>query len=603
MGRRHRGTTRSQAPVGGVGQAQPFEAAGVANLVLEAAATLSHVNAPEDLLARFLRVCLEATAAERGALLLEEGGELMVCALAGAEGEVAMQRTPLASCSEVPQGLIEEVRRSGERMIVDPCAEPGGEPRCLLALPVHREHDFIGVLTLDGHGFARDAVHVVRLLSSHFAHALERARLVERLTREASDRQRAEAALRFVAEASTTLAESLDYEEALRRVVDLAVLFLADWCVIDLLDEHGILRRVAAGHRDPAAQELLLEIRRRHRDWGSPRIAEEVLAGGRSLLFTEVTDEVLERYVEDPEVRALVRRLGNYSGMAVPLVVHGRAIGVMTFSSSSPQRRFEMTDLALAEELARRAAVAIDNARLYREAQQAVQLRDDFLSIASHELNTPVTSLQMLVDGLDPNALAGRPEALARMVQLVGRQVGRVGRLVRELLDVQRIQVGALALELEPVDLVALVEELVARQAQEIAQAGCELSLHAPSRLEGRWDRMRLEQVVTNLLSNALKFGRGQSIALTLAELPGDWACLIIQDHGIGIPPERLPHIFGRFERAVSAHSYGGLGLGLYIVHEIVAALHGTVTAQSTPGRGATFTVELPRGSAPQGAG
>jgi signal transduction histidine kinase len=586
----------SHSRAGGAGHVHHVETSGVAHLVLEAAATLSTVTAPEDLLMRFLRLCLQATTADCGALLLEQDGEAFVRAFA-VDHHVSLQHRPLSTCPDIARTLIEEVRRSGERMVFDDAVAPGAPPHCVLALPIHRDTALVGVVTLEGQGFSRDAIHAVRLLSSHFAHALERSHLVERLTREASERQRAEAALRFVAEASTTLAESLDYEEALKRVVDLAVLFLADWCVIDLLDESGLMRRVAAGHRDPAAQQLLIEIRRRRTEWGSPRMAEEVLAGGRSLLIPVVTDEVLERYIDEPEIRALVKGLGCYSGMAVPLMVHGRAIGAVTFSSSSPQRCFEATDLALAEELARRAAVAIDNARLYREAQQAIQMRDEFLSIASHELNTPITSLQMLADGLEAKAAAGKPESIVRIAQLVGRQVGRLGRLVHELLDVQRLQRGVFELELEPVDLVALVHEVVARQAEDIAHAGCPVTVRAPELLLGHWDTARLEQVVTNLLSNALKFGRGEPILLTLAELPARRARLVIEDRGIGIPPDRLPHIFGRFERAVSSRSYGGLGLGLYITHQIVAALHGTISVESAPGLGATFTVELPRGS------
>jgi signal transduction histidine kinase len=590
--------TRGHSRAGGVGHAHQLETSGVAHLVLEAAATLANATAPEQLLARFLRLCLGATAADCGAVLLEEGGEAFVRAFAAADHDVSLQHSPLASCPDIARTLIEEVRRTGERMVFDDPVAPGAPPHCVLALPIHRETELVGVVTLEGPRFARDAVQAVRMLSAHFAHALERARLVERLTREASERQRAEAALRFVAEVSTTLAESLDYEEALKRVVDLAVLFLADWCVIDLLDGSGVMRRVAAGHRDPAAQEVLMELRRHRTEWGSPRLAAEVLACGRSLLLPEVTDELLERYLDDPELRALVKRLGVHSSMVVPLLVRGRAIGAMTFSSSNPQRRFEPSDLALGEELARRAAVAIDNARLYREAQEAIQLRDEFLSIASHELNAPVASLQMLVEGLEERAAAGKPESTARVVQLVGRQVGRLGRLVRELLDVQRIQRGVFELALGPVDLVALVNDVVARQAEDIAHAGCQVTVQAPAQLRGQWDEVRLEQVVTNLLSNALKFGRGGPVLLALSELPGDRVRLVIEDHGIGIPPDRLPHIFGRFERAVSSRSYGGLGLGLYIVHQIVAALHGTVWVESAPGHGATFTVELPRSAA-----
>ena len=418
-------------------------------------------------------------------------------------------------------------------------------------------------------------------------------RLAGQLSREAEERQRAEAALRFVAEASATLAESLDYQTTLNKVVRLAVPFLSDWCTVDVLDETGVMRRVAAGHRDPELERQLREIRERESEWGSPAATMDMLVDGKSLLFPEVTQAVLDRYVRDSLARELVAKLGIRSGMGVPMLIQKRPVGVMTFTTITPDRRYDQFDLALAEELARRAAVAIDNARLYGQAQDAVRMRDEFMSVASHELNTPITSLQLLVQGIQPEELAAQPEELARTVETITRQTRRLAALVEGIMEVGRIHAGLLHLELKDVDVVQLLNQLVGRLAGDLARARCPLTVQGPASLVGRWDAVRLEQVLSNLLSNAMKFGSGKPILVTVMQ-DGHLAKLVIEDQGIGVPAERLPHIFGRFERAVPASEYGGLGLGLYIVREVIQAFGGTVRAESQVGVGSRFTVTLP---------
>jgi signal transduction histidine kinase len=229
-----------------------------------------------------------------------------------------------------------------------------------------------------------------------------------------------------------------------------------------------------------------------------------------------------------------------------------------------------------------------------QQLQEAVQLRDEFLSIASHELRTPIASLQLMMQGLTRGIVPPTPEATLRAFGLAERQIARLTRLIEELLEVSRIQAGRLAFQFEPLDLVAVVREVVQHFEAEFARVHCPLSFSAHRPVMGCWDRSKLEQVVTNLLSNALKFGAGKPIEITVEEAPTGTGRLVITDHGIGIPTERLERIFERFERAVSTRAYGGLGLGLYIVRSIVEALGGTVRADSQLGSGATFTVELP---------
>jgi signal transduction histidine kinase len=266
------------------------------------------------------------------------------------------------------------------------------------------------------------------------------------------------------------------------------------------------------------------------------------------------------------------------------------------------ERTAEIERLLLSERAAREAAEteAARSTLLFAQAQEAIRVRDEFLSIASHELNTPIHSLQLAVHAASGDAAPLGPDEMARTLKLVGRQSKRLGGLVDALLDASRIATGRLALHLESVNLVHVVKEMVEQLSEELARAQCKLAMRVPDQpVLGRWDRLRLEQVVANLLSNAAKFGQGKPVQIAV-EQTADTARLVVEDHGIGIPPEYRSHIFERFERAVSPRQYGGLGLGLYIVRAIVEAMGGTVRAQSTVGAGASFVVELPRGQPDQ---
>lgn len=234
--------------------------------------------------------------------------------------------------------------------------------------------------------------------------------------------------------------------------------------------------------------------------------------------------------------------------------------------------------------------------RLLEELRQAVAARDEFLSVASHELNTPLTPLQLQLDTLLRGArrkeLSLDPVRTLERLELAARQVDRLTTRVASLLDVSRITSNTLRLDLEDVDLAEVTREVVARFADDLAVAHCELTVDIPLAATGRWDRLRLDQVATNLLSNALKYGAGAPVSVTVT--PGPLARLVVRDHGMGIAPEDQARIFERFERAVPARHYGGLGLGLWITRRITEALGGTVSVESRPGEGSTFTVQLP---------
>jgi signal transduction histidine kinase len=242
-----------------------------------------------------------------------------------------------------------------------------------------------------------------------------------------------------------------------------------------------------------------------------------------------------------------------------------------------------------------RAGVAVENARLFHEAQEALRLREEFLSIASHELKTPLTALQLQAQMLRRISRSGERDAdgTERVLLGIERQVKRLSRLTTDLLDVSRIAAGRFTLERSEIDLSALVESVAGRFDEELAAARAWISLRIQPGVSGQWDRHRLDQVASNLISNAIKYGRGSTVEV---ELSGDGreARLVVADRGIGIAADDLRRIFERFERVETSERTGGLGLGLFIVREIVEAHGGRVWAESEPDGGARFIVQLP---------
>jgi signal transduction histidine kinase len=236
-------------------------------------------------------------------------------------------------------------------------------------------------------------------------------------------------------------------------------------------------------------------------------------------------------------------------------------------------------------------------------AEEAIRLRDEFLSTASHELRNPIQSLQLAIQSLRRGLPENCPSASSQTLGIATRQTQRLTALITQLLDVVRIRSGRLALTLEEFDLVTDTRQILERMQIQIEQSKSPVTLHAEGVIVGRWDRSRIDQLLTNLLSNALSYGAGQPIELTLerAGSDGDGGVRItIRDRGIGIPADRLPHIFERFERATSTRHYGGLGLGLFIARQIAQAHRGTISAESELGRGSSFTVDLPLRPPPQ---
>ncbi|WP_242340633.1 CHASE domain-containing protein [Anaeromyxobacter sp. SG66] len=407
-------------------------------------------------------------------------------------------------------------------------------------------------------------------------------------------RTRAEASARravFLAEASKVLSSSLDYAATLPRVATLAAQRVAELCIVYL--ERGD-PRWTVGHATP---EVASRVRAAVEGSGFERDVEigpaAALQGGHPRARSGFDPGRIALAARAPALAGALREAGVGSSLTVALASRGERLGTLTLLAGA-RRRFTRGDVRLATDLARLVAAAVDTSRLYAAARAAVRERDEFLSIASHELRTPLTSLALQSESLRAKANRLQLDDVARKAEVIRRNVDRLARLVASLLDLSRITAGRLELELEPFDLAELAREVVARFEDEARRAGCTLELVAPEPVPGSWDRLRLDQVLTNLVSNAIKYGPNQPVEVRV-EGVGERAVLTVRDRGIGIPPEDQARIFERFERAVSKRSYGGFGLGLWIVREIVESLGGTVRVESAPGSGATFTVELSR--------
>ena len=419
------------------------------------------------------------------------------------------------------------------------------------------------------------------------------------LVREQLARAEAEIALRrleFLAEASGLLTRSLDAAGILDGLVALVAPRLCTWCVVDLVREGGTIEQAAFAHEDSALQPAGLTLARRLSPAGE---ATSGVAGviRRSQPETAECDAATLAAVLGVEDIEKIGQLGAAAYLTVPLCARGEVIGALTLVSAIPSRRFDSSDVALVVDLGQRAALAVENARLYAAAQQAIRVREEFLSIASHELRTPLSALELQVQSFQVQ-LGKQPIDLARVTakaDVVRRQVDRLARLISEILDVSRIDAGRLELARDEVDLGELVHEVVTRFAGELERAEMTMALDVAEGVIGRWDRLRLDQVVTNLLHNAIKYGKGAPIRVTLAaDADAGAAKLTVADGGIGISAVDQARIFGRFERAVSSRAYGGMGVGLFIVAQILAAHHAEISVSSEPGLGATFVVKLP---------
>ncbi|MDC0667787.1 PAS domain S-box protein [Nannocystis radixulma] len=413
------------------------------------------------------------------------------------------------------------------------------------------------------------------------------------LRQEQAARQRAV----LLAETSKILASPLDIQHSLEVVVTRLVAEQFDLAVIELFDDDGAMgvsHPVHVAVEDEALAQRYRELRRRQAvEPTSPLI--DTVRRRETRVTAGQPDAVPAPLAALPPDEELADRMRYRWTAFVPLLARDQPLGVLIVGSRA--HAFHPDDITLAEELALRSAHAVDAARLYAEMETALARREEFIAVASHELRTPLTPLLLQSERLlrlahDESRFSRA--AVAPKLEVVHRQIERLHRLIEEMLEVSNITRGHLALELAPVDLAALVRDVVAGAAEDLAHARCEVRLDLPDSLVGRWDAARLEQIVVNLLTNAKKYGAGAPIEITL-EADADSVELKVRDHGIGISLKDQQRIFQRFERAVSGRHYGGLGLGLWVTRHAAEAMGGAVHVHSEPGAGSTFIVRLPR--------
>ena len=579
------------------------------------AAALSEAATIDEIAEVITRAGVTAVGANRGGVYLLEpdGAALRMIAQTGAPpallaslrhvatsssfplARCVAERTPLWLQSEKDFEAFPELCRS----------LPQPHPAIsLCALPLIVDVHTLGALTL---GFAEegalgaDVQAFLLTVARLAAHALDRARLYE-------TEKRSNERLRLLLEASKMLASSLEYERTLENVVAMTLPMLGDFGFVDVAMEDGEVHRLARAHDDPVLQALLASTR-----WAdTPRTAEDVcaLTSGVPALHPVVDDAWRQRVAGDPDLLAFYRKLGFTSMLSVPIEIRGKTSGALSLFFTRPGRSHTPADLDLACELARRAATAVENARLYADAQRAKRLaeeasrsKEEFLAVVSHELRTPLTAILGWAHAL---AVKGEdPELLRRGVEVIRRNAVAQVRIIEDLLDISRIVSHNLRLDFQEVDL-----ENVARTAIETLRPAVDakrlalevLSTGAAAVIAG--DPDRLQQIVWNVLSNAVKFTPEDGRISVHVDMSENLATLTIVDTGAGIERDLLPFVFDRFRQgdASTTRKYGGLGLGLAIVRHLVELHCGEVIAKSEgAGRGATFVITLPRAQ-PEGA-
>ena len=404
------------------------------------------------------------------------------------------------------------------------------------------------------------------------------------ISQDITERRRIEKERRLLAEVSVALSASLDYEQTLATVTQLAVQSVADWCAIDVLEEHGHIRRLKVASADAANATLCTVLERMPPTRDLPHFVRSVLEGRRSFVIEHVTLQYLESYAQGPEHLRALRATGVVSLIGVPLVMRGESLGVLVFGSSSPDRVYGREDLHWAEAVADRCAVAIENSRLYRASVEATQRRDQVLGVVAHDLRNPLSTILM-----QTSARSQKPN------EVVHRAATRMNRLIQDLLDVSLIEMGKLPIQHARLSGGELVVEAVETQKLLATSSSVELRLDVAEDVAEIWgEHDRLLQVFENLIGNAIKFTTAGGWITVGAASRDQEVVFWVADSGSGIAADSLPHVFDRFWQATRGDRRGA-GLGLPITKGIVEAHGGRIWVESTLGRGSTFFFSIPR--------
>ncbi|HXJ19321.1 MAG TPA: PAS domain S-box protein [Polyangia bacterium] len=407
------------------------------------------------------------------------------------------------------------------------------------------------------------------------------------------ERNRIEQDQRFLAEAGSVLVSSLDYEQTLTTLGQLMVRDFADWCIIDIVEGAHRSRRLKVVSGRAGQEQVCADIERLQLDRDLPHVAGPVFRTHRPYLIEQVTPREIASFAQSEEHLRLLRAMEPRSLVAVPMTIRGQLVGILILVSSSASRVYHRADLRLAEALADRAALAIENGRLYQTALNATQFRDEVLSVVAHDLRNPVTAIVMQASSLKRSG--GEPERRSqKKVESILRSAERINRLIGDLLDVTLIEAGQMSVQQERLSARQLLLESVEAQRPLVASGSIDLEQRIEDDLPEIWgDQHRLMQVLQNLLSNAIKFTPPEGrIVVGAARRPGE-VLFWVADTGCGISPEGLPRVFDRFWQAQKG-AHRGAGLGLPITRGIVEAHGGHIWVESTLGRGSIFFFTIP---------
>lgn len=409
------------------------------------------------------------------------------------------------------------------------------------------------------------------------------------------ERQYIEGNLRYLAEASRILSSSLDLQTTLQAVAKLAVPHIADWCAIDLLGDSGKLQYSIVAHKDLKKVKWAKELRKQQPlDLEAKTGVAQVIRSGKPEMYPVITDEMLVAVSKSKEELQLARSLGFTSAMIVPVFAEKKPIGAITFVTAETRRHYNQADLHMAQELAVRASVAIEHARLYKGSQEAIGMRDDFISVASHELKTPVTSVKMFTQVLKKHSeQIGDAKAVSHLTKM-DRQINKLTELIYDLLNVSKIQAGRMEFRVEKFDFDKAVKEVVDVLQQ--SETKHKIIIKGTTQKKIMGDEERVGQVINNLISNAVKYSPKSDKVIVNLKAKDSSVVVAVKDFGIGMDKEHLNHIFERFYRVYDTtdKTFPGLGIGLYISSEIIKRHGGKMWVDSNIGKGSTFYFSIP---------
>lgn len=407
-------------------------------------------------------------------------------------------------------------------------------------------------------------------------------------------KRQTESNLQFLTQAGKALGSSINFKQTLRTVAQLAISYIGDYCAIDIFDSTGIPKQIVFSGRDSKKEKIIGSLRNRHLQqmYEGDKFSQAIQTKS-SVLLTSVTDDILQKTIRNKEDVKKLKQLKIISIMIVPIVFHDKVIGIMHFLNTDKENIYTTSIVTTAEELAVRAALAIENARLFADVNTALTIRDEFISIASHELKTPLTSLKVYAQILEKQLKKENDNVPVAYVQKMNAQIDRLTILIRDLLDVTKVQVGKLNLSLSSVDINSLLHEIV-EDLQAITKTH-KITIKGKVDHTIMGDRDRLGQVIINLLTNAIKYSPdANSIEVTIQQ---DKKIIKISffDHGIGIDKSHLAKIFDRFYQVRDGKkTFAGLGMGLYIAKEIALRHGGDLIVESEKGKGSVFHLLLP---------